>query len=145
MDNDSIKVKAMCLFEHEGKLLASKGFDPVKQESFYRVLGGHLDFGEVSEAGVRREIREELHSGIDNLEFLKVIENIFTYHGKPGHEIVFLYKGDLSDKRLYGQKSITIVEPDKELEAIWVPKEDIFEKKIPLYPDLDYRIILRER
>jgi len=142
METQQIKVKAMCVLEHDGKFLVSKGYDTVKNESFYRILGGHIDFGESAESGVRREIREELGCELEKLKFLTVLENIFMYNGKSGHEIVFLYSGQLSDKGLYMKQSMSIVEPDKTLEAFWVSKKDILDNKIRVYPSFDYKHVL---
>ena len=137
-----IRIKTMCLFNHEGRTLASKGFDEKKNETFYRVIGGSVDFGEKTEDGVRREVREELGCEIENLELQKVVENIFEYNGNQGHEIVFLYKGDLSNKALYEQEKIHIVEPYSEFDAEWVPIEDILNGKSILYPALNYSEVL---
>lgn len=137
-----IRIKAMCLFLHKGRTLASKGFDEKRNETFYRVIGGTVDFREKSEDGVRREIREELGCEIENLELHKVIENIFEYNGNWGHEIVFLYKGDLSNKELYEQEKIHIVEPYAEFDAEWIPIEDIRSGKSILYPALNDSEIL---
>lgn len=141
---ESIKqrVKAMCLFVYNGKTLASKGYDQHKNEVFYRVIGGTINFGEKSEDGIRREIREELKCEIENLKLIDVVENIFTYQGQQRHEIAFLYKGDLTNKDLYRQEKIHIVEPDGEFDAEWVPINDILSGKITLYPELDYSSIL---
>lgn len=133
-----IMVKAMCLIEHEGKLLLCKGYDKVKKETFFRVIGGTVNFGEKCEEAVRREIREELNYEIENLRFITVIENIFTYEREEGHEIVFLYKGDLSNKEIYKKKIIHI--PDAEdFPVEWVPISDILEEKVKLYPAFNYR------
>jgi ADP-ribose pyrophosphatase YjhB (NUDIX family) len=139
---NQIRIKAMCLFSHQGKTLASKGFDEKKQQIFYRIIGGSLNFGETTEQGVRREIKEELGCEIENLDFLKVVENIFEYNGLPGHEIVFLYKGELSNKQLYSQNKIHIVEPYMEFDAEWVPIEYILNKKIILYPSFNFNEVL---
>src|SRR3989344_2252964 len=96
-----IRVKVMCVITDGDRVLAGYGRDNVKGEDFYRVLGGSLDFGETSEYGVRREIREELNSEIEDLKFLDVVENTFVYKGKPGHEIIFLFQGTLADKEIY--------------------------------------------
>jgi 8-oxo-dGTP pyrophosphatase MutT (NUDIX family) len=40
--------------------LVAHGHDSVKSEDFYRPLGGGIEFGELSEAALRREIKEEL-------------------------------------------------------------------------------------
>lgn len=136
--HEKIMVKAMCLIEHEGKLLLCKNYNKVKKETFFRVVGGTVNFGEKCEEAVRREIKEELNSKIENLHFIAVIENIFTYEGEEGHEIVFLYKGDLSNKEIYKKKIIYI--PDAEdFPAEWVPISDILEGKVKLYPVFNYR------
>lgn len=134
----------MCLFHNNGKVLVSKGFDRVKNEHFYRVLGGSVNFFETGKAGVRREIQEELHSEIENLKLVDVIENLFTYEGSKGHEIVFLYSGDLSRKELYEQNPIHIIEDTYEFDAEWIATSDVLAGKIPLYPALDYKILFKK-
>jgi ADP-ribose pyrophosphatase YjhB (NUDIX family) len=137
------RVKTMCLFIHRGKTLATKGYDEKKNETFYRLIGGSINFGEKTEDGIRREVNEELGCEIENLELLKVIENIFTYNGNQGHDIVFLYKGELSNKTLYDQEKIHIVEPYAEFEAEWILIDDVLAGKTILYPALDYSKILK--
>ncbi len=137
------KIKTMCVFVHSGRTLASRGYDENKNEIFYRVLGGGVNFGEKSEDGVKREIMEELKCEIENFKLIKVIENIFTFQGKPRHEITFLYKGDLMNKSLYNQEKIYIVEPYKEFTAEWIKINDVLSGKIILYPETDYSNILR--
>lgn len=129
----------MCLFQNDGKILVAKGFDKVKNEYFYRVLGGNVNLFETGEAGVRREIQEELQSSVDNLKLLDVVENIFTYEGNKGHDIIFLYCGDLARKELYEQKTFHIVEDTYEFDAEWISTDSILSGKIPLYPGLDYK------
>ena len=140
----AIKEKAMCIFHHDGKILVSKHFDSVKNENFYRMLGGGVNFSETSEAGIRREIQEELSSDIENLKLLDVIENIFTFEGVKGHEICFLYTGDLAKKELYSQDSIHVVEDTYEFNAKWVALEDILNGSVPLYPIFDYKNLLNK-
>ncbi|HEY4506156.1 MAG TPA: NUDIX domain-containing protein [Candidatus Paceibacterota bacterium] len=143
---DQIKVKAMCLLENDGKYLVAnaetlKG-DPTRRRivhgKFYRALGGSLNFYETAEEGVRREIREELNSEIENLELLDVVENLFVYAGEQGHEVVFLFKGNLADKSLHGKQSVHILEDGYEFDAVWIPREKLVGKDKPLYPTADY-------
>lgn len=133
----------MCVFIHEGKTLATKGYDKDKAETFYRLIGGSVEFGEKSEDGIRREIQEELKCEVEKLSLVKIVENIFTYESKPGHEVVFVYKGDLSNKELYGKETIRITEPYGELSAEWISVDDVVSDKIRLYPALDYSTILK--
>ena len=143
MQEKEIKIKAMCIFQKDGKILVSKHFDKVKNEYFYRVLGGGVNFSETSGAGVRREIQEELLSDIENLKLLDVIENIFTFEGSAGHEISFLYSGDLVRKELYSQNTIHVVEDTYQFDAEWIDLNDILSGEIPLYPTFDYKTFFK--
>lgn len=143
METGKIKMKAMCLFHRDGKILVSKGFDKIKNQHFYRVLGGGVDFFETAEAGVRREIQEELQSGIDNLKFLGVVENLFVHEDNKGHEIVFLYSGDLSRSELYEQNIIHVIDTC-EFDAEWISITDILMGQIPLYPIWDYETLFKK-
>lgn len=140
MKEGEIVVKVEYLVVSDNRVLAGKGRDRVENNTFYRVLGGSLNFGETAEEGMRREIREELRCEIDNLQLADVFENIFTYESKRGHEIVFLFKGDLSEQALYGRDIIHIIEDenDYKFDAEWISIDDVLNKKIALYPEWDY-------
>ena len=138
-----IAVKAMCLIEHNRKLLLNKGYDKLKKQTFYRLIGGKVEFGEKSIDSIKREIKEELDSNIENLKFITVEEEIFTYEGNEGHEVVFLYTGNVLDNKILDEKLIP--NPDsEEFPAVWVPTSDVLEKKIILYPSSNYKKILLE-
>ncbi|PWB38238.1 MAG: hypothetical protein C3F02_04505 [Parcubacteria group bacterium] len=134
------KLKAMCLLlDDQSRLLASQGYDHIKKQRFYRILGGHLNPGEDPADGVRREIREEVNSEIDNLEFLEVIDNQFIYQGRPGHEIVHLYKGKLSRREIEDIPQFTFVDGPEVITAQWIKIDDIIHKKIIVYPHFDVK------
>ena len=125
---------ALCLFTNNGRLLAAKGTDSVKQTEFYRPLGGMIEFGEYGIDAVQREIMEETGQKIKNVKYLGTLENIFTYEGKSGHEIVLMYDAEFLDKSIYEKEYIDIVEVDW-CKAIWVNIEDCIGRKITIYPD----------
>ncbi len=125
---------ALCLFTNNGRLLAAKGTDSVKQTEFYRPLGGMIEFGEYGVDAVQREIMEETGQKIKNVKYLGTLENIFTYEGKSGHEIVLMYDAEFLDKSIYEKEYIDIVEVDW-CKAIWVNIEDCIGRKITIYPD----------
>jgi len=43
-----IRSIAICVFRHKNHILVAEGYDPVKDEYFYRPLGGGIEFGETS-------------------------------------------------------------------------------------------------
>ena len=138
------RIKSMCLLvDEDRRILLGKGYDRVKNEHFYRVLGGSLNFGESAEECVRREIREELNCEIENLEALETINNEFVYNGKEGHETVHLFKGNVSNKGLEKKKKVRIIEDAYEFDAEWVSIKNVFEKKATLYPVFDYEKFLQ--
>ena len=60
LDTQRIRTIAICLFSHNGGILVAEGIDAVKGETFYRPLGGGIEFGEYGADTVAREIREEI-------------------------------------------------------------------------------------
>src|SRR3990170_6464584 len=106
MVEDRIRPIALCLFRRRDDILVFEGVDTVKPEVFYRPLGGGIHFGERAEDAARREIREEVGAEITNLHLLGVVENLFTHQGAPGHEVVFLFEGDLTEPSLYEREEL---------------------------------------
>src|SRR4051812_39751407 len=110
MNAPRIRPLSLCVFRRDSMILVSKGYDPKKSETYYRPIGGGIEFGELAENACRREVLEELGTEIENVRKLGVLENIFTFNGKPGHEIVYLYEADFSDARFYDADEHPIVE-----------------------------------
>lgn len=135
------RVKVMCLFNKNGKTLAAQCVDSRFEDGvFYRVLGGSLEMNETIEEGMRREIQEELDSEIENLKFIQVIENRFTYQGIPGHEIIFMYSGDLVRKELYEVEEFEVIDNPHVPESYtftvkWISFDDVLSGKKTLFPD----------
>ena len=115
----TIRVMALCVFREGDRLLVSEGFDTVELRRYARPLGGGVDHSETTQAAIQREIREELGQEVCDLRLLGVLENIFTYEGKPGHEIVFVYDGHFVDRSLYEKAEIPMFEPGWTTPAIW--------------------------
>ena len=74
-----IRPLALGIFRHDGRLLVFEGHDPVKDETFYRPLGGGIEFGETGAQAMAREMREEIGAEVTNVRYLGLCENIFTY------------------------------------------------------------------
>ncbi|QLQ16795.1 MAG: NUDIX domain-containing protein [Micropruina sp.] len=95
------KVKAYCVLLNAERThhLVWRGYDPAKAQEFHRLLGGHVEFGEYSRDAVVREIEEELGVHLADPELLGLVENVFDYDNKPGHEVIFVYVADVPDPR----------------------------------------------
>jgi ADP-ribose pyrophosphatase YjhB (NUDIX family) len=133
---DRIRPIAIVVFRREeGCILAAPGFDSVKQQRFYRPLGGEIEFGETADDAARREILEEVGAEIGDLRLISVFENIFTFLGARGHEIVFAYEGEFVDSK-YAKTDVVICdEGGSAFEAHWVPLDLFVRGEVPLYPD----------
>lgn len=100
-DQTRIRTQALALIRRGDRILVERGRDDVKNESFYRLLGGTVEFGEKAAETVRRELLEELGAEVDVGRLVATIENIFTFEGEPGHEICLVYECKFLDEQLY--------------------------------------------
>jgi ADP-ribose pyrophosphatase YjhB (NUDIX family) len=131
-----IRPLAICVFRRDdGAILVAPGFDPVKQQRFYRPLGGEIEFGERAEDAVRREIREELGAEITDVRLLSVSENIFTYLGAEGHELVWTFEARFADVSFYEREAVECREGESAFEAHWVPLEAFTSGETLLFPE----------
>ena len=55
------------------KILVSGGYDKIKNQTFYRCLGGGIEFLETSQEALKREYKEELNIDIDVKEYLRSV------------------------------------------------------------------------
>jgi 8-oxo-dGTP pyrophosphatase MutT (NUDIX family) len=132
-----VRPLAICVFHNHDRILVMEGYDTVKKEYFYRPLGGKIEFGEHSMETICRELMEEIQVEVDpeSLKYLGTLENIFTFNGKPGHEIVMIYDGALKQAGLYNQVAIIGQEVEgSEFRAIWKNIIDFGKGKSILYP-----------
>lgn len=139
-----IRTIALCVFRNADRILVSHGYDSVKRERFLRPLGGGVEFGERAADALRREIREEVGAEIGPPELLGVLQNVFTYAGSPGHEIVFVFDARFRDASFYEKEEIAFVEGDRERAATWQPL-DAVDAGPPLYPDGLLSLLLEQK
>jgi len=130
-----IRPIAICVCSNAGRILVFEGYDSVKNQTFYRPLGGGIEFQEFSQQAVVREFQEELKVTILNPRLLGTLENIFTYMAHDGHELVFVYDGELANPELYQQEEIIGYEDDgSPFKAMWKSLEFFQSGQAPLYP-----------
>lgn len=136
MKPNKIRPLAICVFRHNGRILVAEGYDSIKRQTFYRPLGGKIEFGERGVDTVIRELREEIKAEVTDLHYLGTLENIFTYQGQTGHEIVLVYDGRFMDESLYARASIEGQDDDEPLFSAYWKSLDFFrdKKAPPLYP-----------
>ena len=130
-----IRSVALCVFLNRNRILVFEGYDKVKDEIFYRPLGGGIEFGETAEDAVRREMMEEIHVEVEDIRFLGALENIFTFNDGSYHEVVMIYDGVLADAGFYDQTLIEGEEANGDvIRAMWKGLDEFGEGKSILYP-----------
>lgn len=137
MNTPGIRVIALGLIRDGDRLFLSQGYDSVKQETFYRALGGGVEFGETSQEALEREFLEELNVKLTNICYLGCLENLFVFNGKKGHEIVQVYQCDFVDPKFYQAQSFTFSESDQEPQtALWMDIKQLKSGEARLVPEL---------
>lgn len=136
MQAGEIRPIAIGIFRREEQILVFEGYDPTSGETFYRPLGGAIEFGEYGHQALAREIREEIDTEIENLRFLGLSENLFDFAGQQGHEIVLIYEADLVGSAVYEQEVMTGREDDgNPFKVLWASLARFQRGEAPLYPD----------
>jgi ADP-ribose pyrophosphatase YjhB (NUDIX family) len=115
------------------KILVGEGHDKVKNDLFYRCIGGGIEFLEKSEDALKREFKEELNVEIGIGEFLGISENIFIYNGKNAHELILFYNVSIKDED-YKEK-YHIIDDNCETDAVWIDIERFKNGELKIYPD----------
>jgi 8-oxo-dGTP pyrophosphatase MutT (NUDIX family) len=135
-----IRVLALGIIRDGDRIFISEGYDPTKQQTFYRALGGGVDFGETSLEALKREFIEEIQAELTNIHYLGCLENLFVFDGSPGHELLQLYRCDFVDPKFYQLESLTFNEGDRQKKALWVDIDRFRTGELRLVPEqfLDY-------
>ncbi len=131
-----IRPLALALIKNSKKqYLLHRGHDKTKDEYFYRPLGGGIEFSETGKMALEREIKEEINQDITVSELQDCYENIFTYEGQKGHEIVMLYSAEFKNKSVYQQQELDIYESGVVIgKAVWRSVAEIKAEGAMLYP-----------
>lgn len=123
----------------DNKLLVSEGFDNVKKQTFYRCLGGGIEFLEKSTDALKREFKEEINIDIVIKDFLGISENIFTYEGKNAHELVFYYNINILTED-YKEEYI-VTDDNGQSKAVWIDINEFKNGNKILYPQEVFKYI----
>jgi len=140
MQKGTIRVIVLGLIRSGDRIFVSECEDPVKQDTFYRALGGGIEFGEHSIDALQREFQEEIQAELTNIKYLACLENFFVYNGKAGHELIQVYQCDFVDSKFYELDSLDFADGDGEHTALWMPIERFRSGELRLVPDqfIDY-------
>jgi len=131
---NQIRPVALCVFRNNDRILVFEGFEKLKNETFYRPLGGGIEFGEKAEDTVRRELKEEIDVDVTDLKYLGILENIYIFNEKPYHEVVLIYDGALVNSGMYEQAVIVGKEANgDDIRALWKSLDEFGEGKSILY------------
>jgi ADP-ribose pyrophosphatase YjhB (NUDIX family) len=111
--------------------------DPDDGSTYFRPLGGGIDFGESGEEAVRREFREELEVELGAIRYLGFLENLFEMGGEPYHELCLIFVAEpegWSIDRFDGYVVPGSVGPAVSETAV-VRALDEIDATFPLYPE----------
>ena len=129
-----IRPLALAVFRDGPRILVEDNSAHDRRDYFYRPPGGGVEFGERAIDAIRREMREEFEAEIRDVRPLGTLENIFDYHGRPGHEIVFAFEARFVDASFYAAERIVGTEgAGIRIEAIWLDVSRGLDR--PLYPN----------
>lgn len=128
-----IRPIAIGVFLRDDALLVLEGTDSHTGSVFHRPLGGGIEFGERGAEALVREMREEIDAEITNVRPLGVIESLFTFEGRPGHELVFVYAADFVDPSFDARRVMVATEGHMQVPVVWKRLGD-FGPERPLYP-----------
>lgn len=135
MMTDRIRPKAVCVCRRGDQILVGAGVDTIKGATFFGPPGGGVEFGERAADAVCRELREEFGVELTDVTPLGVLENVFTYEGQPGHEIVFVFEAHVRDAALYERDTVEGTEGTERFVAHWLPLAHFGPGGPPLYPE----------
>lgn len=135
MSRELARPVAVALIRRGDDVLVFEVPDAVKRVVGWRLPGGTIEFGERGSDTVVREIREELGVEIVDADYLGTVENIFTYLGAEGHELVRVYAARFAEQRLYERDHFDCIEANgARFTCVWKLIAD-FRAGVQLYPE----------
>jgi ADP-ribose pyrophosphatase YjhB (NUDIX family) len=133
--DNTIRGKAIGIAQYEERLLVCEVLDDEGTVKGWSPLGGGIEFGELAEVALRREIQEELGCTLQINAGPTIFENIFEHHGVKGHEIVFAFQVTFDNGAIYTKERFQIFEHNGATHWVqWVEVERFKEGKEILFP-----------
>ena len=130
-----IRIVALALCRVGDRLLIEHGRDSVTGESFYRAIGGGVEFGERAVDALAREWREEYGLTLIEPVLRGVLESQFTSEGRAGHEIIFVFEAALPESAWESGADRHAVDSDGNApHASWIPLDVLRHGPIPMKP-----------
>lgn len=130
-----VRVVALGICRRDGRILVERGYDRVHDEHFLRAIGGGVEPGERAAEALAREWREELGLELEVGELIGVVENLYSYQGVPGHEVVLAFAARLVDEAVHDRGEFDCAEPSGlSHTALWVALDELRGGAIPFYP-----------
>jgi 8-oxo-dGTP pyrophosphatase MutT (NUDIX family) len=126
------RLKVICACESGDRYLMTRRFDSWKNISFLIPVGGEIQFEEASDEAAIREFQEETGVTITTPSLLGVLENVFTWRGRPVHEVTFCYLSRVSDRSRFpdaGRES-----NGEPLPFHWLTLEELRSSSFAVYP-----------
>ena len=107
------------------------------EESFYRLPGGSIEFGETAAESITRELTEEYNLLTIPGDLACVNENIFEFNGAQFHQCTLIHWCEINFSRV---KSALLHNENPEIKLIWCTVDQLKQK--PTYPEGIIDIIL---
>ena len=94
---------------------------------FVNLIGGRVHLGESTISAIKREVKEEIGVSIKNPKLMVIAENLFEWQGKNAHELLFIYKIELTKKYLKLNETNILDNNSQYVE--WVEKSKIKDER----------------
>ncbi|MFA5131549.1 MAG: NUDIX domain-containing protein [Patescibacteria group bacterium] len=120
MLKNRIRPIAVAVIKKGDKIFVGDGYDEIKKEKFYRLMGGGIKFRETALQALKREFREEFAAELINIKLLGIVENLFVFEGEHGHEIAYIYAADFKDPKMYEEKEYKVLDSRINSYAQWI-------------------------
>ena len=114
-----------------GAIFVDETTEPGTGRVYHRAVGGGIEFGERAAQTLVRELSEEYGLQITVGARLGVLESLFVYDGRAGHEVVLVHEAEFAASEDYSIERVPCRD-DSDTIGTWRPRDG---SPYPLYPD----------